>query len=400
MPGRPPRARCGPWPRRRRTRRRPPRPGAGRPALLEQPQHPARLVELLVGRGEDRVDPSTCRGAGAVRARNPCRSSSLVVRSSRSGSPRAARPGPPGAAGRRPPRRAPPPSAGGPARPAPARGAAPSSPTRSASPRPEAQPPAGDPATSSASQDAAGGLDQGQHPRPARPGGRRRARSRGQQPVGGPQQVGSALGTTTPVRPGRTTAARSSSSEPGLTRTHTSGAAGPSAPRAVRTGVAGLRLAGGRHGVLEVHHEGVGTAVPGASQLGRLVARDVQVAARDGHGHPRGTAVSSSRSDDAGSGRSARRPPCRAVQDAVAAQEGVGDGRVELEALERRVLLRGLRVRGAHRPGAVGVDQRDVGVEALGDVALARADRSARAGFQLVSCGDRGRAAGRACGPR
>src|SRR5690606_9014931 len=57
-------------------------------------------------------------------------------------------------------------------------------------------------------------------------------------------------------------------------------------------------------------------------------------------------------------------------QDPVTAHEGVGDGGAELETFERRVFLGGFGVRSAYGPGAMGVDDRDIGVDTFGEPAL------------------------------
>src|SRR6478672_581185 len=58
-------------------------------------------------------------------------------------------------------------------------------------------------------------------------------------------------------------------------------------------------------------------------------------------------------------------------EDLHAAQESGIDSRRHLQPLERRVALGRGRVLGGDGPGTCGVDERDVGVEAFGDVALA-----------------------------
>src|SRR5438552_18171168 len=58
------------------------------------------------------------------------------------------------------------------------------------------------------------------------------------------------------------------------------------------------------------------------------------------------------------------------LADQRAAQERRLDARAELDAFERRVALRRSGFPGAHRPALARIDQRQVRVEALGDVAL------------------------------
>ena len=57
--------------------------------------------------------------------------------------------------------------------------------------------------------------------------------------------------------------------------------------------------------------------------------------------------------------------------DQHAAQKGRVDARRHLQPLERRIALRARRVLRGDGPALYRIDQRDIGIEAFGDVALA-----------------------------
>src|SRR4051812_35350159 len=66
------------------------------------------------------------------------------------------------------------------------------------------------------------------------------------------------------------------------------------------------------------------------------------------------------------------------LADELAAQEGGFHPRGELDAFEWRIALRGFGILCADGPGLGGIDERDVGVQALGDVAFRVESEAAR----------------------